>query len=302
MIQLIKLVNYQGHAESDLELSEGLNVIVGDTDSGKSSLIRAVEWVRTNRPVGTGYMRRGGEQKTGVALRFKGGDRVARARSVTTNKYRVNGVDLEAVGTGVPTQVTDVLQMTELNVQAQREIDFLLGRPPGEVAQRLNDAVDLGLIDSSASSINRSITRTSRSLQAAETAAAEELAYLERMSWVPDTAGKVETARMLIGQMSHLERDGADLERVIEQLQAAENALAAVPKPPNTNAVDEALQQWRGVCTQRDGLEQLVFELHRAETELAALEQQLTPLEKQYTQEFPDVCPLCGARNRKGRS
>ena len=56
MIKSIKIKGFQGHEDSVLNLSKGLNVILGDTDTGKSSILRAINWVVTNRPSGDGFV------------------------------------------------------------------------------------------------------------------------------------------------------------------------------------------------------------------------------------------------------
>ena len=52
MIKEISIKNFQSHKDSHIELSDGVNIIVGASDSGKSSLIRAIKWLATNRPSG----------------------------------------------------------------------------------------------------------------------------------------------------------------------------------------------------------------------------------------------------------
>lgn len=52
MIRGIKLVGFQSHIDTSINLTEGLNVITGPSDSGKTAIIRAVRWVALNEPQG----------------------------------------------------------------------------------------------------------------------------------------------------------------------------------------------------------------------------------------------------------
>lgn len=52
MIRGIKLVGFQSHVDTRINLTEGLNVITGPSDSGKTAVIRAVRWVALNEPQG----------------------------------------------------------------------------------------------------------------------------------------------------------------------------------------------------------------------------------------------------------
>jgi len=59
MIDAIELKDWEGHKESVLELSDTVTVILGRSHNGKSSIIRAIDWVLNNRPVSTVYFPRG---------------------------------------------------------------------------------------------------------------------------------------------------------------------------------------------------------------------------------------------------
>ena len=52
VIRGIKLVGFQSHVDTSINLTEGLNVITGPSDSGKTAVIRAVRWVALNEPQG----------------------------------------------------------------------------------------------------------------------------------------------------------------------------------------------------------------------------------------------------------
>ena len=41
----IEIVNFQSHANTKLNFDEGVNVIIGPSDSGKTAVIRAMKWI-----------------------------------------------------------------------------------------------------------------------------------------------------------------------------------------------------------------------------------------------------------------
>jgi exonuclease SbcC len=45
VIKRFDLVDFQSHKETHLEFVEGLNVIIGPSDSGKSSVVRALNFL-----------------------------------------------------------------------------------------------------------------------------------------------------------------------------------------------------------------------------------------------------------------
>lgn len=48
MISKITIRNFQTHKKSELEFTDGVNLIVGSSDNGKSSVIRAFRWLAEN--------------------------------------------------------------------------------------------------------------------------------------------------------------------------------------------------------------------------------------------------------------
>ena len=56
-IKKLDLINFQSHKFTSLELADGLNVIVGPSDNGKTSILRAIRWVLFNEPQGMSMLR-----------------------------------------------------------------------------------------------------------------------------------------------------------------------------------------------------------------------------------------------------
>lgn len=146
MIKSIKLKNFQSHKSTTLKLDKGINVIVGSSDSGKSSIRRAIQWVRKNRPTGTSMINHKGGTCT-VRLSMLDGVAVKRIRGRTSNCYRLNGQKLMAMGTGSPEPVQKVLALDEINFQTQTDPPFMISESPIEVARMINRAADLWKID-----------------------------------------------------------------------------------------------------------------------------------------------------------
>lgn len=56
MITRVILRGFQSHVDTDIELDSGLNVVTGQTDSGKTAIIRAIRWVAFNDPQGEAFL------------------------------------------------------------------------------------------------------------------------------------------------------------------------------------------------------------------------------------------------------
>lgn len=51
-VEKIVLENFQSHEYTELELSRGLNIFVGESRQGKTAVLRAFQWVYENKPTG----------------------------------------------------------------------------------------------------------------------------------------------------------------------------------------------------------------------------------------------------------
>jgi len=155
MIDRIQITNYQNHELLRLVLDPHITAIVGESDSGKSAVVRAIRWLTFNRPTGTGFIRIGSD-RTSVKIRVDGRV-IERVRSKDENTYTIDGKLLEAFGTDVPEEITRLLAVGPENFQGQHDPPFWFCLTGGEVAKQLNKVVDLELIDVSMAKITSEI-------------------------------------------------------------------------------------------------------------------------------------------------
>ena len=186
MIRSIRLSNFQSHKDTVLELVPGINAICGESDSGKTAIIRALNWLVTNRPSGAAFQRHG-TKETEVGLITDDGELV-RYRTAKANGYRINGTDLSAIRTDVPEEVAKLLGIdSDLNMQGQLDAPFLLSMSPGEVAQTLNRIAHLDEIDTALFNVAKRLRDKGAELKAAQAQQAsleeqhQQFAYLDRM-------------------------------------------------------------------------------------------------------------------------
>lgn len=140
MIQSLKTKNFQSHRDSELLFAPGVNVITGTSDSGKTAILRSLYWIIYNRPRGKAFIR-DGTTEAQVAVDV-GETTIVRKRG-KENTYTVGGEVLEAMGADVPQQVTDALNIGELNVQRQLDGHFLILDSPGKIAEAINRVTHL---------------------------------------------------------------------------------------------------------------------------------------------------------------
>ena len=185
MIDKLSLTNFQAHKKSELEFCPGVNAIIGESDEGKTSIIRALYWASQNKPSGGDFISdfsKRGECSSTIVVE---GNEVTRFKNKTKNEYRVNNQPFKALGKGgIPEEVHKVIDLTELNFQNQMDSPFLLSNNGGEVARYLNDIVNLNVIDESLKKINSKVNACAQQIKGKEAEMVENEKELEMLNWI----------------------------------------------------------------------------------------------------------------------
>ena len=180
MIKSLDIENFQSHAKTRLEFVEGVNWIVGASDTGKSAIARAMCWLFENRPSGDAFRSHwGGDTIVQIELENKDLPNcfIRRVKEKNDNFYThqpddetVGGMTFRAFGQNVPDEITDALYLDpSINFQRQHDGPFLVNDSPGEVARELNRVASLDEIDTTFAAIEsrlRSVTRKHKELEA----------------------------------------------------------------------------------------------------------------------------------------
>jgi exonuclease SbcC len=157
-IKSIEISNYQSHKSTTLELSNGVNIIIGNSDSGKSGLIRTLRWLITNKPRGDAFRSHWGGD-TEVNLTLNNQWEITRLKSKKDNSYKLYTIiydenegredfqEYDSFNQDVPDEIKSNLNFSDINFQYQIDPPFLLSESSGEVARILNKIVNLDSID-----------------------------------------------------------------------------------------------------------------------------------------------------------
>ncbi|MGI6113053.1 MAG: AAA family ATPase [Mahellales bacterium] len=175
MIYIKKLIieNFQSHKFTEIDFSRNLNVIVGPSDTGKTSIIRAMKWVLYNEPRGTGFIRKG-ENTCSVTIHFSNDYKVKRKRTASTNQYIVIDPEgketiYEGFGNDVPVEVINIhgIRRVEfdkgisfnINIAEQMEGPFMLSQPGTLRAKAIGRLVGAHIIDATVKDIATDLYR-----------------------------------------------------------------------------------------------------------------------------------------------
>lgn len=212
MFNAIEIKNFQSHKHTRLELSPGVNVIIGPSDSGKTAIIRALRWVIWNRPSGDSIRSWwGGNTEVKIMLpssivsRIKGKE----------NLYTLGSLEFKAVGKEVPEEVQKEINFGDINLQQQLDRPFLLADSAGEVAQHFNKMAQLDAIDRGMHNIKKWIHDTESEFKAKRGQLKDLLNELKTYDYLDRMEDNIETIESLEKKKRDLKQTASTARRLI---------------------------------------------------------------------------------------
>lgn len=133
----VELENFQSISKASLEFVQGINLIVGQSNSGKSAIFRAIKGAVLN-PSGSQKYIKNGTKGFKVGLEYEGNS-IEWSRDSKSPKYKVNGEDYLKVGGSNLTNLVDnsgfVLDdgKSLMNMESELELPFPFDKNSSEL-------------------------------------------------------------------------------------------------------------------------------------------------------------------------
>jgi len=177
MLNKLILKNWQKHSFKEIDFVNGVNVLTGASDTGKSCIRRAIEWVYGMVSLGD-CIRKTGTKQTSVEVFLENNISVERIRSVSINRYIIKKDDniqvFDSVGKTIPDEVRKVLgvfpivvdsEEIYLNSHPQIGLPFLFDRSPAFRMKLFNKLTGNDVLDKLFSQFNKDILGIKRNLR-----------------------------------------------------------------------------------------------------------------------------------------
>lgn len=125
-IEKVILKNFQSHKYTEVNFNKGLNVILGNSDSGKTSILRGIKWVLYNLPDGDSFITQG-EKECAVKVIFNNKVAVTRIKSSSKNQYilsKPGEEDMVFSGFGrnvVPLEIVEATGMKQVSIDRRKD-------------------------------------------------------------------------------------------------------------------------------------------------------------------------------------
>lgn len=213
MIYITKVIlkNFQSHEYSELEFTQGLNVILGQSDSGKTAIIRGIKWALYNEPKGDFFVREG-EKETSVEIFFSNNVILKRIRLASKNIYELTDSfgklqRFESFGNTVPPQIYEEIQMSSytnftssksmLNIAEQLDGPFLIQDSPYERAKAIGKLNDVDILDVAYSDLKSDLLSLNSELKNKINLKNEAQAELDSLNFLEDYEKRLENLKKI---------------------------------------------------------------------------------------------------------
>lgn len=144
MFEQIRFENFQAWKDLTLTLDPHATVLVGPSDSGKSSIVRGLRWICLNQPRGSEFIREG--ESTATVTAVVDGQTVSRQHGKQA-RYTLGAEEFVAFNRDVPVPIANLINVTDLNFQNQHDPVFWFSEGAAATSRNINAIVDLGVVD-----------------------------------------------------------------------------------------------------------------------------------------------------------
>lgn len=226
MIEQALITNFQSHKRSLLKFSKGVNVIVGQSDKGKTAVIRAIRWVAHNKPTGDSIRSNWGGD-TSVTLQIDGKE-IRRTKATGKNTYEIDDLQLKAFGQGVPQEVVQLVNFEEVNLQQQMDAPFLISKTSGEVATFFNKIANIDVIDRATANAKSAIAQTTSTIKHNESSIKQKQSDLEKYNNLEEIGKRLQELQTVDGKRLRLVQSKNSIHVALARIKQIDEELAEI--------------------------------------------------------------------------
>lgn len=244
-ISKVILNNFQAHEHTEATFDDGLNIIIGESNNGKTSILRAIMWVIDNQPLGTDFIM-AGKNDCSVRIEYDDGTFIERGRTLKdTGYYKVQYIDengamqigeYRGFTNAVPVEVANIHQMpkvnitkdieTHLNVLSQLDAPFLLTESPLVKASAIGRITGTHVVDAAIKESNKNIQSNKKTVKTYEAELKEKENELKALPDIQLMSKFTNAYASIITKIKSLHDDIDSIGGSYTNIQNYENAIA----------------------------------------------------------------------------
>jgi exonuclease SbcC len=247
-----EIINFQSHSHTIVKFVDGLNALIGESNQGKTAIIRAIMWALYNDPKGSDFIRTG-ESYCKVILKFSDGSIIERERDRTSSgRYKITDdtgkvTEYKGFGNDIPIEVTNIHQMPKvylakdyqenLNVASQLDSPFLIGTSGANKAAAIGRIIGVQVVDNAISTTNKNIKAAQKDVKKLEDDHKRNLEDLKQFEDMDDWKKYIDMCEFYISFTETTEKEldiaialDAGLDNCRKELQEAEGIGPEIAK------------------------------------------------------------------------
>lgn len=239
MINSIVTKYFETHLDTFIEFHPGVNTLVGESDEGKSGIVRQIKWNAKNRPTGDSYRndklnpnkKSDKKKRTSVSIDYESSGVIMRERDAgSINHYRINDQEpLRALRTDVPDEVQELTKIKDVNIQGQHPTEqyFLLADKPGQVAKRFNEVAGLTIMDDALKAINSKVRTCNAEINVAKEEIKEKKKELKDTEWIIDAEKLIKKLNKFGTEIVKKHSELLSIQKILEDVDKVNESLVS---------------------------------------------------------------------------
>lgn len=270
-ISKLILNNFQQWKTGLIEFKPGLNILIGNTESGKSTLFRAIGSILTGK-MPEDYIRKG-TKGCEVEIQFSDNTIFKRSRNKKDNIANANGVIFERVGKEIPFEYFNKLGKTSIEFgskelslcsYSQFEPHFFITLSDYDKSKLIGTICGIDIVDRLMDLINKDIRSNNTNIKFLETQISEQKA--EKSVKVPE----FEAVNKKMSEMTECYGMLDDKFKMVENLSELSNKLISLNNNINISKIEKNTLELKIGEFNRDKVE-LLQKLHAFKKNLGTL-------------------------------
>jgi DNA repair exonuclease SbcCD ATPase subunit len=256
MFTQLQLTNFQCHNALEVPLSR-ITTICGESDSGKSAIIRALCWLLYNNLQGDSFITHG-QTTCKVALDIDNEGKLIRHKTTKSNGYTLpDGSICNAIGRDIPESVAQLIRVSDLNVQYQFDAPFWFSLSAGQLTKELNLIADIAWLDRLMYQSNADKREIQTVLNVSNTRQTELKTKLEALQWTHEAEN----------ELNKLELQEKNLQKLQNTVETLNNLLSvSIIYIEEYNTIIAALESWQQVNSNYTRLQEIKEQTTRLNT------------------------------------
>ena len=304
MIQKLKIQNFQAHKNLELELKPGINLILGDSNIGKTSIIRALQLLLTGNPK-TPIYASGNPVKIEMILNNKvySVEKTIKKDKVTKTIWNVNGQEYDGAN------FKPDIGLSEINIQSQFEPFYMLSKTPGQIGKEIQIVTGINLADEIKTELNTEINTFKTEINRLENSIKTDKKELSEYPDLKQIRKQIRRYERIAEKRKKEENRLKEVEKLLKKYHELKQSILVSKKEiQHLESIKDKIEKYetesikiREEKKKKQGIMKLIEKVIRLKNDIEKSEINIDKIKKEYQKELGDICPTCGSNIDKDK-